>query len=163
MAHETSSIIDLGAHDKRNLPRVITFLHSQDIRGHNIFTEASGAVKDNHPFFGKLSIFLVKQKAIEIHEPDYEKNMRRATKLYEDTLSPVLKAIRDSAFGLPPWVVISEFDRLNQTICQVRDPVIAKQITDNRPIYSIFGSGHIPGVLAILREQSVVKIEVLTL
>ena len=46
------------------------------MEGSIIFTEASNdEVKRKHPFYGGLSKFLSKQKAIEIHEPEYKASM----------------------------------------------------------------------------------------
>lgn len=164
MSLETRFIIDIVQHKRKNLPIVVNFLSSRDIKANNIFTEASNSeLKRKHPFYGKLSKFLSKQQAIEIHEPEYEASMKQAMTIYEDTLSPVLKASRNSSFGWQPWTRVSEFDRFTQIVCQIRDPIIARQIIDNTPIYSIFGPGHIPGVLAILKDQPTLKIEVLHL
>lgn len=164
MSPETRYIIDIVQHKRKNLPTVVKFLSSRDIKGNNIFTEASNSeVKRKHPFYGKLSKFLSERQATEIHEPEYEASMKQAMTLYEDTLSPELKALRNSSFGWPPWIITAEFDRFTQIVCQVRDPIIAKQIIDNTPKYSIFGPGHIPGVLAILENQPSINIEVLHL
>ncbi len=73
----------------------------------------------------------------------------------------MLRAIRSSSFGWQPETRVSEFNRFTQIVCQVRDPIIARQILDNRPMFSIFGPGHIPGVLAMLKDQPSIAIEVL--
>lgn len=164
MAPETCYIIDIGQHKKSNLPKVKRLLKSGDIIGYKVFTEASDAeVKRRHPFFGPLSKFLSKQQAIEIHEPGYEASMKLVSTIYEDTLDPVLRALRKSKFGWQPDTIVAESDRFNAIVCLVRDPIIAKVIIDNDPAYSIFGPGHTPGVLAILKEQACINIEVIPL
>lgn len=164
MSIETCYIIDIAHHKKKNLPRVVKFLRSRDIKGIGILTEASDTeIKRAHEFYGKLSTFLLRQKAIEIHEPDYEASMQHAKELYEASLAPVLRQLRDSSFGWQPETRVAEFNRFMQIVCDVRDPIIAKQIIEHTPKYSIFGSGHIPGVLARLKGQPKINVEVLQL
>lgn len=164
MSPETCFIIDINQHKSTNLPKVVKLLRSRDIKGSIIFTEASdGVVKRKHPFYGKLSEFLTAQQALEIHEPDYEASMKQARTIYEDTLPSELRALRSSHFGWQPPTIVSEFDRFTQIICQVRDPILATQIIDKTPNFSIFGAGHIPGVLAILKYHVGLNIEVLHL
>lgn len=164
MSPETCFIIDIDQHKRTNLPKVVKFLRSRDIKGGIIFTEASNdEVKRKHPFYGGLSKFLSKQKAIEIHEPEYKASMKQARTIYEDTLPSELRALRSSHFGWQPPTIVSEFDRFTQIICQVRDPILATQIIDKTPSFSIFGAGHIPGVLAILKNHVGLHIEVLHL
>lgn len=164
MSSETCFILDIAQHKKKNLPTVVTFLRSRSIRGVGVFTEASNTeLKRTHPFYGKLSNFLLKQKAIEMHEPDYEASMQQARELYEASISPVLRQLRSSSFGWQPETRIAEFNRFMQIVCDVRDPIIAKQIIDHTPRYAIFGPGHIPGVLARLKDQPSINIEVLKL
>lgn len=164
MVSETHYIIDIIKHDKKHLPRVVGFLRLKGIKGNKVFTEASdNEIKSRHPFYGPLSKFLSMQQAIEIHEPEYEASMKQVRKIYEDTLPPVLRSLRSSKFGWQPDTMASESDRFNEIVCQVRNPIIARQIIEHAPIYSIFGPGHIPGVLAILREYLTLNLEVLQL
>jgi len=164
MSPETCYIIDIVQHKRRNIPKVVRLLKSCNIKGNKIFTEASDTeTKRKNPFYGELSKFLSQQQAIEIHEPDYEANMKKATSQYEETLSPELKALRSSSFGWQPHTIIAEFDRFTQIVCKIRDPIIANQIICNTPKYSIFGPGHIPGVLEILKDHTSLNIEVLPL
>jgi len=164
MTPETCYIIDIGQHKKKNLPMVTRFLRSQGIGGLSVLTEADNTeIKHSHPFYGRLSHFLAEQDAIEIHEPGYEASMKRAKELYEETLSPTLRALRSSSFGWQPETRVSEFDRFMSIVCAVRDPILAKQIVDTRPRYAIFGSGHIPGVIAIVKDIPDINIDVLNL